>query len=268
MVLILFAVPCIAQEADIDQMIRKGQRQVQAGNLPLAYETFKEILKIEPRNSTAMNALAQIATFLKMADEAVLYYTAYLYVGEEFFSAQEGGTTPEAQEVIKARQKQEAAIPKPAQLTIRALPSDAEIFVNGLPVGRGEITFKVASGKGLALSATAEDYTPVQESVVLQHTEIKTVQLALKKIIYRGKLKTKVSPASGVKVFVDAKPAGGAGEEVELTEGRHLVCFKKEGFDRWWRFVEVPRNGTVVLEASLREASRPDEPCDVLWEED
>jgi hypothetical protein len=266
--LLAVALPCFAQDVDVDELVRKGQKQVQAGRLELAYDTFKKILVVEPRNSTAMNALAQIATFMKLPDEAVLFYTAYLHVGDDYLSIQDGELSPEVQEILKAKQKQESLISKAATLTIRTTPNEADVLINGLPVSRGEITVKVAPGKALAVSVSAEDYTPAEENVVLQPTENKNLQISLKKIVYKGKLMTKVRPTDGVKVFVDAKPAGAAGSEIDLTEGRHLVCFKKEGFDRWWRYVEVTRNDTVVLEANLREASRPDEPCDVLWKED
>ncbi len=102
----------------------------------------------------------------------------------------------------------------------------------------------------------------------MQAGETKDLAIKLKKIVYFGKVKLKVLPREEVKIYVDTKYVGTSMEEVEAVEGKRLVCFKKEGFDRWWRYVNVPRNDTFNLEVVLRNQSRPDGECTVWPEEE
>lgn len=251
--------PSLAFGEDVDKLIRKGERQVQSGNLQGAYSTFQEVLKLEPNYGMAINALAQITSFLKRHDESVLYYSAYLYLEADIMG--------ETEEVKEAIAKQERQVRKAADLIVKTDPPEAEITVNGLPMGKGQIALKVSAGKALKLTASLDDYHPNEALVTLEETETKEVIIRLKKIIFKGFLKLKTTPSAGVKTYVNAKFVGNSVRKLELTEGKHLVCFKKEGFDRWWRYVTVPRKETAVLEASLREQSRPDESCEVMPDE-
>lgn len=258
MCLAIWLVPAtaVAQEEEAFALIDKGQRQVQRGRLPAAYATFKEALAMDPRNGTAMNALAQVASFLEFHDESVFYYMAYLYVEADYLG--------DAEEVKKALEKQERSISGGGKLTITSDPEDLEITVNGVPLSQGSFVLPVAPGKPYKIAAEKEDFHPYEKTFVVQSGEEKLVGIRLKKIIYKGKVKIKILPSpSSVDVYNDTKALGKGVASVETTEGKHLLCFKKEGFDRWWRYVNVPRNDTVELDVVLREQSRPDEPCNV-----
>jgi len=259
-VLLLCMLPAQILAEDIDALIDKGLKQVQRGNLKGAYSTFKEALVQDPRNGRAAHALAQVSTFLQLPDEAVFYYTAYLYLEGDYLS--------DVEEIQKARTKQERAMYKPATLKVQAEPADAEVTIDGVPIGKGTFELRVASNRDYALASSFIDYQDHKSSVTLQPGEEKSVTIRLEKIIYKGKVKIKVLPADSVKVFVDAKYAGVSLKEVDTVEGKHLLCFKKEGFDRWWRYVTVPRQGSVDLEVTLREISRPEESCEVFPTED
>ncbi len=256
---LLCVLPSLAFGEDVDKLIRKGERQVQSGKLEAAYSTFQKVLELEPNYGMAINALAQIATFLKRHDEAVFYYSAYLYLEADIMG--------ETEMVKEAIAKQERLVAKPADLIVKTDPPEAEITINGLPMGKGEVSLKVSAGKALKLEASLEDYHPNEAYVTLEETETKEVIVRLKKIIFKGFLKLKTTPSGGVKTYINAKFVGNSVRKLELTEGKHLVCFKKEGFDRWWRYVTVPRKDTVILEAALREQSRPDESCEVMPDE-
>jgi tetratricopeptide (TPR) repeat protein len=259
-VLLLCMLPAQVLAEDIDLIIEKGLKQVQRGNLKGAYATFKEALVQDNRNARAAHALAQVSSFLELPDDAVFYYTAYLYLEADYLT--------DAEEILKARTKQERAMYKPATLKVQVEPADAEVTVDGIPMGKGTFELKVASNRDYVLESSYTDYENHKSSVILQPGEVKSVAIRLDKIIYKGKIKIKVLPSDSVKVFVDTKVAGISVKEIDTTEGKHLICFKKEGFDRWWRYVTVPRQGTVELEAKLREQSRPDESCEVFPTED
>jgi len=255
-ILIFIMIPVMSYGDEVYDLIDKGQRQVQRGRLPTAYATFKKVLVLEPRNSTAMNALAQIASFLELHDESALYYMSYLYLESEYLSDME--------EVKKAMAKQERSMSRSAKLKVKVDPMSLEVTVNGLPVANRDFDLPVCADKSYEIAAEMEDYHPYTKTIVVEEGQVKPVMVRLKKIIYKGKVKLRILPKrSGVAIYSDTKKAGTGLNQLELTEGKHLLCFKKEGFDRWWRYVTVPRNDSMDLEVILREQSRPDEPCNV-----
>jgi tetratricopeptide (TPR) repeat protein len=258
MVMLLTLAPAtVRAEDEAWDLIGKGQRQVQYGRLKQALDLFKKALKLDPRNESAMNASAQVASFLQLADESVFYYTGYLYLGADYMG--------DADEVRKAMDKQIRAMKgQKATLHIKALPEDAEIIVNDLPLGKGSVELPVSPEKTYIVKIDYEDYHPYKQGFKLDAGAEKTVTARLKKIIYKGKVKIKVLPSDNVRVFMDTKFMGTSVMEVEGVEGKHLMCFEKDGFDRWWRYVTVPRNESVEIEATLRSESRPREPCNVM----
>jgi tetratricopeptide (TPR) repeat protein len=260
--LLLLALPstAAAQEEDPWTLIEKGQRQVERGQLQGALVSFKKALSIDPRSGMAMNAAAQVASFLELPAESAFFYTAYLYAEGEFLG--------DADAVRKALAKQTSDIRDGGVLKAEVVPAEGEILVNGIPMGRGKFTLPVESGKAYELSVTVEDYHPYTESVMVQPGEEKVHAIRLKKIIYNGKVKIKILPGEEVGVYLDTKYVGKSVAEVEAVEGKRLLCFKKDGFDRWWRYVNVPRNDSVSLEVTLRSQSRPDESCEVWPEEE
>lgn len=261
LIALLLPFSALAQEEEAAwSLIQQGQRQVERGKLQPALISFRKAIEKEPRNGMAVNAAAQVASFLEMPADSAFYYTAYLYLEAEYMD--------DADNVRKALEKQASLIANGATLKVDVQPDEGEILVNGLPLGRGSFTLSAESGKPYEIAVNVEDYHPVKETVILQPGEVKTLSLRLKKIIYFGKVKLKVLPGDAVKVYVDTKFAGTSLEELETVEGKRLLCFKKEGFDRWWRYVNVPRNDAFNLEVMLRNQTRPDEPCEVWPEEE
>lgn len=256
-ILLSLAPATVRAEDEVWDLIDKGQRQVQYGRLKQALDLFKKALKIDPRNENALNASAQVASFLQLSDESVFYYTAYLYIGADYMG--------DADEVRKAMGKQIRAMKsQKATLHIKAVPEDAEIIINGLPLGKGSVDLPVSPEKTYVVKIDYEDYHPYKQGFKLDAGADKNVTARLKKIIYKGMVKIKVLPSDNVRVFMDTKFMGTSVTEVESVEGKHLMCFEKDGFDRWWRFVTVPRNASVEIEATLRSESRPHEPCNVM----
>jgi hypothetical protein len=257
--LIVLSLPSLAWAQDVDSLIRKGERQVGHGNLEAAHKTFIKVLKEEPDNSTAISALAQIASFLKNHHESVFWYTVYLYVEASY-----SGETEDIKELIE---KEAGQISNPGELTVNVTPSYAELRMNGSRVGKGSVTLKTIGGSEFMVEVEAEDFHSDKRKITVQSTETKVVNINLKKIIYKGMLEIKTLPKKGVDVYVDTKKLGKDVRKVKLTEGKHLVCFKKKGYDRWWRYVTVQRDSSTFLESNMREQTRPDEPCTVTPDE-
>lgn len=252
---ILLALPSLCRAQDVDQLIRKGERLVGSGKLDAAYSTFKKAVAIEPEHSIAISALAQIASFLKNHHDSAFWYTIYLYVEASF--------TGETEDIKALLDKEVNQIYRPGKLTVKVTPESAEIRLNGFRAGKGSVSLTTTDGTEFQIDVEAEDHHPATRKVKVVQAEDKVVTVNLQKIIYKGMLELKTLPASGVEVYVDTKKIGKDVRKVKLTEGKHLVCFKKKGYDRWWRFVTVPRNGNTLLETTMREQTRPDEPCTV-----
>ncbi len=248
------------EEEDAWALIQRGQKQVERGKLQPALISFRKAIEKEPRNGMAVNAAAQVSSFLEMPADSAFYYTAYLYLEAEYMG--------DADNVRKALEKQASLIANSAVLKAEVVPDEGEIFVNGVPLGRGNFSLTAESGKAYEIEINVEDYHPYKETVILQPGEVKTLSVRMKKIIYFGKVKLKVLPSDSVKIYVDTKYVGTSIDEVETVEGKRLLCFKKEGFDRWWRYVNVPRNDAHNLEVMLRAQSRPEEKCEVWPEEE
>jgi tetratricopeptide (TPR) repeat protein len=249
-----------AQDSDAWTLIQKGQGQVERGKLAPALASFRKAIELEPRNGTAINAAAQVASFLELPGDSIFYYTAYLYLEADYMG--------DAETVKKALAKQATLLENGAMLKATVVPEDGELLVNGVPLGKGGFSLPAESGKPYEIEVQVEDYHPYKETIILQAGETKDLAIKLKKIVYFGKVKLKVLPREEVKIYVDTKYVGTSMEEVEAVEGKRLVCFKKEGFDRWWRYVNVPRNDTFNLEVVLRNQSRPDGECTVWPEEE
>jgi len=256
--LMLVSVPVLAQDAW--EHISKGQRHVQSGRLVQALNSFKQAIALDPRNGTALNAAGQVATFLELPDEAVFFYQAYLYVEAEYMG--------DGEAVRKEMEKQLAKMKEKATLKIKVTPDSGEILVNGVTFGRGSVSLPVAPTKEYVVSVSVVAVAPFQQAFTLNNGQEKVVNIKLNKIIYNGKVMLKVLPAEDVKVYVDTKYVGNSISEVQTNEGRRLLCFKKEGYDRWWRYVSVPRNEATNLEVNLRPESRPNESCESWPEEE
>ena len=248
-----------AQE-DVWDLIEKGQRHVSYGRLDTALTTFQKVLQIDPRNVTALNAAAQVAAFLERWDEAVFYNSAYLYLEGDFLG---DGAADIRDSIAKHTDKIEGG----GKLKISVTPEQAEIVVNGIPIGQGKAIIEANPEKSYKVTLAVDDYHPLEKALTVGAGETKNVTLRMKKIIYNGKVKIKLVPDDDVKVYLDTELVGTSVAEVEAVEGKRLLCFKKEGFDRWWRYVHVPRNDSVDIEVTLRSQSRPDGSC-TIWPEE
>jgi hypothetical protein len=248
-----------AQE-DVWDLIEKGQRHVSYGRLDTALTTFEKVLQIDPRNVTALNAAAQVAAFLERWDQAAFYNSAYLYLEGDFL----GDGAADIRDVIA---KHASKIEGAGKLKISVMPEQAEILVNGIPIGQGKAIIDANPEKSYRVTLAVDDYHPLEKVLTVGAGETKNISLRMKKIVYHGKVRLKLVPGGDVKVYLDTELVGTSVAEIEAVEGKRLLCFKKEGFDRWWRYVHVPRNDSTELEVTLRSQSRPDGAC-TIWPEE
>jgi len=246
-----------ARADEVDNLLDKGERLVSYGKLPAAEKTFRKALALSPRNITVIDALAQVTEFQQKWDDSALFFLSYYYLDRETIPDPTEGKTKVAELGKK--------IYHAGTLTLRVTPGDAELFIDDLPVGRGQVVLPTAPGRKYTVRAKLADYHEVEpEGLVLSDHEERDYTIRLRKIVYTGKVKFRIFPTGDVKVYVDAKPMDATKSPITVVEGRHLICFQKEGFDRWWRAVTVPRNGEASIEVKLRDTTAPDESCEEM----
>ena len=257
---LLLAAPAVGQEEflSVDDLLNKAQRNAESGRLKAGLNLYRKVLDQEPGNESALFSLVVLSDALQEFADVVLFGTAFLHMAETDLDKEK------VQGMVVAA---EAKMTHPGRLRIKVYPADSLVTINGVPVGKGTVEMAAQVAESYRIKATLEDYVSWEDEIQIESDEDKSITKRLEKIIYKGILTMKVIPDSGVEVFVDTREVGTDEFKLKLVEGKRLVCFKKEGWDRWWRYVEIPRNGKVELEAQLEKTGEMDGPCNV-WPSD
>ncbi len=246
-----------AYSQSLDELVSLGERQVRSGRLAAAEKTFLSILETDPENTLAIEALAQITAFQEKWGESILYHAAYGYLLQHEEFVQE-----DVRERIEAHSKR---IPRRGFLVAAVQPADAVIYINNVPVGQGRVSLPIAPLLQYSVTARREDYHPTTPEVfTTEEGESREVTINLREIIYTGRIQFNLKPQNDVTVYVDGSKVGVSPSTIEVPVGRRLICFKKEGFDRWWRAVTIRRDENFQLDVTLRNTDRPDEPCNYI----
>lgn len=137
------------------------------------------------------------------------------------------------------------ASPGAAQVTIKAIPREASISVDGGSPSANGWKGTLSQGDHV-ISATAADHYPAQFNVTLkEHTRY---AITIKLEPHTGFLALEIEPAEA-EVSVDGQKV--MGTMVEVPVGRHSVIVKKFGFDQQSSFVQILWQRTSTLKLSL-----------------
>lgn len=236
-----------AEEAkpDINALLSQADKDATRGRYKRAVPLYKEALRANPYAYPAVYYnLAEISRALENYTEAAILYKRYLEV-------QPGAEDRKAVEAnIKMCEKK---IYQPGQLTVVVEGPDAPVLmVNGIPAGvkaRTEMT--LAAGK-YEFVVRDNDYHTARSVVEVLPNSDREVKMTLKKRTFFGTLKVQVN-VEGAAVFVDGEELGATPIEVaKLEAGKHLVEFKKDGYHRWIRRVEIGRDEEYLLEVNMQ----------------
>jgi len=163
-------------------------------------------------------------------------------------------------------------------LILQSDPKNCDLYLDGAFVGQGSGTIDAVTGQRKA-EAQCPGFHDHFKFVNVRIGDPSTEVLKPLPIAYFGKLVVKVEPADGVTVYLDDQAAGertaekpskdgkiaGKGtkqEPFELSSRKWVLRFEKEGFDRWHRRIDVPREQTLVIEARLEPLNETIEPAD------
>ena len=114
-----------------------------------------------------------------------------------------------------------------AKLTLRSVPSGAEVLVGGALRGRTPLTVELSPGIEHDISITRAGYDSAQRRVYAEadKTTVLTVRLAPRLV----KVRVEGEPA-GAAVLVDGEQLGTAPVDLQLPAARHRVEVRKAGF--------------------------------------
>jgi outer membrane receptor for ferrienterochelin and colicin len=245
-----------ADEADLQFQI--AAEHYQKGEYREALEHFLASNRLVPNKNVVFNIARTYEKLGRYAD-AHRYYT----------DALEEEKNPQTIQTIKASMQRIA--PNVAVLRVETDPPGATIYIDRTDLGsRGKAPRALALPAGkYKIIVELEGYEPASTGPVEAKLGAETpVPLALRRIT--GKVEVGVEGAPDAIVHVDDEKAQGACTapcSVELSPGRHLLYFSRDGFQAVPRQVNVvarettrttatlaPLTGTVVVSADEREA--------------
>ena len=129
-----------------------------------------------------------------------------------------------------------------ATLVIRAVPAEAEIYVDNKKVGTGEAICAVSIGSEHRYRVQCDDYYTLEDKVKFDKSERKEIPVSLQPNF--GYITIKSEP-SGAEVYIDDKKVGTTPYQMKrLALGSHVVEIRKEGYDSYADMVTV-KNGEV-----------------------
>lgn len=129
-----------------------------------------------------------------------------------------------------------------ATLIIKAIPAEAEIFVDNQKVGTGEARCPVSIGDEHRYKVTCDLYYTQEGSVKIDRREEKTVTVELASNF--GYVSITTEP-SGADVYIDDQKVGKTPYQMKkLVFGTHVVEIKKLGYDNHAEVIDI-RKGEV-----------------------
>ncbi len=150
-----------------------------------------------------------------------------------------------------------------AELWVTSLPGEADLLVNGVPVGRTSEIDVLSFQEGRYLvEVRKEGFLPESRMVELRDMETVLLSVQLTPIAGGSILVTSVPKA---RVFLDGVFQGGSPLAVEATLGEHSVRLERDGFETTVLTVRVRDFFRVTR---LQEALRPTTDPLLFWPED
>ncbi len=224
-----------------------GVRAMKAGRKAEALALFERAIPLKGMSPNLLYNLAQVSWELKQWPRVLLYAQA--------FQQRERGTKDAVSMhayIDRARGELER-LGTPAKPYRFALQPDAVfVLVDGVPVANAKVTVVYLPPGKHELSVKHDGYLPWSEPLVVPKAggvEPVLVERTLVPMIFEAKVHIITAPADGVEVFVNEEKVGVTplGELTLHTGRRYLFRFAKEGYDRWWRYIELARGEVLEL---------------------
>ncbi len=243
------AVPAGAEEGYGDHLMR-GARMVRARNLPKALEAFRDAVKADPIGIDAYFNAGSVAQRMKKCRETLLYFRGFLFLSP--------GTADDRQ--ANAAIAACEARPGVGMLTVRTEPKGVEVSLDGILQARTPVTqLKVPVGTyRVGLSCRCPDFEDATREVTIDEGKEAEVDVSLDRKLTYGWVQVETVPAEGVKVYMDDALVGETPvPKMKLETRKHFLRLEKAGYESWVRNVQVERDKTKVVQATLEAIQQP-----------
>jgi tetratricopeptide (TPR) repeat protein len=254
---LLLATPAVAQNkksssdsANLNKASKlreQGYRYAKRHRYKKALPLLEQALALDRfPDSTLMFDLGAISEALGLCRKAVLFYVGFL------------GAMPSLKEADEVNQKMAACKNKIELGTIEftSVPEAQEIRLNGVPVGRTPIRGLEMPTGTYTVTAARDNYNPYKSAISVEYGLRTRHKVRLEKKIYHGNIEVKVTPEEGAVVFLNHLKMGPAPyTRKNLETKKYLIHVEKEGWDRWVRYITVPKDATLRVEVSLEKTN-------------
>lgn len=237
-----------AARAQAQRDYDKAVRFSRAGRAQEALEQFERALPYKNETSDIFYNLVMVSEAAKRWDKVLLYAQGFLVL-----EPGSGDAAEIAQKLDVALKRLAKGEKVPVPVTFTVDPPEARVLVRGTPIVGGRRTTALLLPGGYVAEATLPDYTTAGAAFeVKAGVEAVPVELKLTPIVFEGTLAVVTEPSDGVQVWVDDKLVGVTPlAPLTLPTLRYLVRLERPGYDRWVRYVQVERDQTATVKATL-----------------
>jgi hypothetical protein len=222
-----------------------GVRALRAERYQDALSFFERAIPLKGGSPNLLFNLVETTRNLRQWNRVALYGQAFMFRER---GSQDGMKVAATVDEAFAKLTANGRAPVSYQFDIK--PEATQVLIDGVPVSASAVqTVRLSPGK-YTMSIARDGYEPLTETLtVTANSGPQVVARTLKAYIYEGRVRVITDPAEGVEVFIDDVRIGVTPiAEMTLQTGRrYLFRFEKEGYDRWWRYIEVLRNDVIEL---------------------
>ncbi|MCA9519522.1 MAG: PEGA domain-containing protein [Myxococcales bacterium] len=226
--------------------LKKAQAYVRARNYERAVEMLKKGLALQPDNIDVYYNIGIVAMKGKLWSDALLAYQGYLAVDPK------GADRKKVLADLKML-KQKKLRDRAATLTVVSHVAKTEFYLDHALIGQApKLSITLFPGT-YTLRSKKSDFQTVTRTVTLKAGQNETLTIDPTEITYYGFLEIVTEPAKGVTVYLDKKKVGVTPlAKIKLVAKKKvLVVFEAAGYDKWMRYVVIPKNATHTLKAKL-----------------
>ena len=234
---------------------------------------FTEAWRLDPRNMDYSYNAAQFAEGLKEDQQEFLAYTRFMNVAEAALPNVPPGDSPFratlTERMNKAKRRLAVLRKTISSGTLRVVttPGECDIFLDDHLMGSGNAQMESITGQH-KVRVTCTGFKTLEQFVNVRVGDTNEVRLKPSPIAYFGYLWVNVKPKDGVTIFLDDVPVTqrmgkqateqgaitGAGSKIDpyrLHARKWIIRFKKDGYDRWHRRIEIKRDRIFRLDVAM-----------------
>jgi len=241
-----FAVGATGKELTFDAAMHKAIYFARTRNYKQALKYFKLAIKADPLAMDPYFNVGNIARHFKDCRDQLLYFQGFVYLAT---SGQVAGSDAKSARSALNKCKRD---PKVGYLTVITDEPNLEVIVDGALVGETPLHDLPLIAGNYTYTIRNPLYYPFSEQVEITAKEHSELHPKLKKKTFYGWLQITTEPKEGVEVTVGDKVLGTTPlKKVKMKTGKYLVKLKLKGYELWQRYVEINKDLTTKLSATL-----------------